>query len=58
MQLIRQKTIALLKPMGKIEQNLAIDTDLGGPFLYCTMLGFCLILVRLFVVNCVGNEVF
>ena len=43
---IKGKTLALMNPTKRPDQLLLADTDLGGPFLYCLTLGFCLLLVR------------
>lgn len=50
--LIQRKTLAILNPRKKITDiSLLQDTDLGGPFLFCLVLGFCLLLVLLKIKN-------
>ena len=43
---IRAKTMAVMNPMKKPDSLLLADTDLGGPMLYCLLLGASLLLVR------------
>jgi len=44
LQLIKSKTITLLNPMKRPDVSILGDTDLGGPFLYCLLLGSSLLL--------------
>jgi len=42
-QFIKSKTFSLLNPIKKPESVYLTDTDLGGPFLFCLIIGFCLL---------------
>eukprot|EP01116_Phalansterium_solitarium_P021436 TRINITY_DN665_c0_g1_i1.p1 TRINITY_DN665_c0_g1~~TRINITY_DN665_c0_g1_i1.p1 ORF type:complete len:220 (-),score=63.72 TRINITY_DN665_c0_g1_i1:304-963(-) len=41
---IRQKLWAALNPRNRLEPQILHDTDLGGPFIICIVLGCCLML--------------
>eukprot|EP01117_Protostelium_nocturnum_P012302 TRINITY_DN4529_c0_g1_i1.p1 TRINITY_DN4529_c0_g1~~TRINITY_DN4529_c0_g1_i1.p1 ORF type:complete len:228 (-),score=88.14 TRINITY_DN4529_c0_g1_i1:185-868(-) len=41
---IKTKAIQLLTPRKQIEERVLRDDDLGGPFLFCILLGFALVL--------------
>lgn len=43
---IWQKTLFVLLPRNGSSRQFIEDTDLAGPLLYCTLLGFSLLLVR------------
>lgn len=50
MHLIKKKTVAIFHPTKKlVDQQLIQDEDLGGPFVFCILLGLALLLVRIFV---------
>jgi hypothetical protein len=46
--LIKKKTLAIFHPTKKlVDQQLIQDEDLGGPFVFCILLGLALLLVKL-----------
>lgn len=44
---LRMQTLTVLNPMARIDQHIMDDADLAGPFLFCTLFGTFLLLVRL-----------
>jgi len=44
---IRQKTLAVLNPMSRLDPEVIGDRDLAGPIMFCLLLGAILLLVLL-----------
>jgi len=44
LEFIKAKTLSLLLLRGKLDNNIVKDEDLGGPLIFCVLLGFCLLL--------------
>ncbi|KAK9321034.1 hypothetical protein V1517DRAFT_327647 [Lipomyces orientalis] len=40
---IKSKTLTVLNPLARVDQNIMDDSDLAGPILFCLLLGTCLL---------------